>query len=303
MEVLNLLPYIFVLLAAMLWGTVGTTQTFLQEGVSSVAVAAVRSAIGGGVLLIAAFAMRKISFKNWSWKWTILAALTIALFQSLFFTSVRFTGVAIGTVVTIGSSPVFSGIVEWLIWKRKPNRIWGIATALAIIGCVLLFVNRGEATVHPLGIFLALCAGLMFAIYTNCSKQLTEREETLPAVAMTFTICALILLPFSGDGVSWVFTGQNFAPMVFMGLAATSLAYIFFLSGLEKITSSSAVTLSLAEPLTAALLGVFFIGEYLSTTSWIGVAMLLGGIIVLTVGSRKTTGDNISPNDKLKTTI
>ena len=285
---MNFLPYIFVLLAAMLWGTVGTTQTFLQANVSSIAVAGVRSAIGGGVLLIAALFMRKINFKTWSWKWTILAVLTIALFQSLFFTSVRFTGVALGTVVTIGSSPVFSGLVEWAIWKRKPNRVWAIATSLAIIGCILLFVNRGEASVNPFGILLALCAGLMFALYTNCSKQLTEKEETLPAVAMTFTLCALLLLPFSGDGVMWIFEGQNLIPMVFMGLAATSLAYLLFLGGLEKISSSSAVTLSLAEPLTAALLGVFLVGEYLSPTSWVGVVMLLGGIIVITVGGRKS---------------
>lgn len=285
---MNVLPYIFVLLAAMLWGTVGTTQTFLENGVSSIAVASVRSAIGGGILLIILVFMRKIKFRNWSWKWTILAALTIALFQSLFFTSVRFTGVALGTVVTIGSSPVFSGIVEWVIWKRKPNRLWGIATSLAVVGCILLFVNRGEATVHPVGILLALCAGLMFALYTNSSKQLTEREETLPAVAMTFTICSLMLVPFSQDGVRWVFSSQNLVPMLFMGLAATSIAYILFLAGLEKISSSSAVTLSLAEPLTAALLGVFLVNEYLSPTSWFGVALLLGGIVVLTVGGRKS---------------
>ncbi|RHW35808.1 EamA family transporter [Lysinibacillus yapensis] len=284
---MNSLPYIFVLLAAVLWGTVGTIQTFLQEDVSSITVAAVRSAIGGGALLIAALAMKKIHFKTWSWKWTILAALTIALFQSLFFTSVRFTGVAIGTVVTIGSSPVFSGLVEWVIWKRRPNRIWAIATLLAIVGCVLLFVNRGQATISPIGILLALSAGLMFALYTNCSKQLTETEETLPAVAMTFTLCALMLLPFSGDGVAWVFHSQNFLPILFMGLAATSLAYVLFLAGLEKISSSSAVTLSLAEPLTASMLGVFWVGEYLSATSWIGVALLLAGIVVLTVGTSR----------------
>lgn len=86
----------------------------------------------------------------------------------------------------------------------------------------------------------------------------------------------------------WVFEGQNLMPMVFMGLAATSIAYLLFLGGLEKISSSSAVTLSLAEPLTAALLGVFWVGEYLSPTSWVGVVLLLGGIIVLTLGSRKT---------------
>lgn len=288
---LNILPYIFVLLAAMLWGTVGTTQTYLGEGVSSIAVAATRSLIGGGVLLMAALAMRKINFKKWSWKWTILAALTIALFQCLFFTSVRFTGVAVGTVITIGSSPVFSGIIEWFFWKRRPNRVWGMATLLAIIGCMLLFINKGEATVDPFGILLALSAGVMFALYTNCSKQLTEYEETLPAVAMTFTLCAVMLLPFSQQGVTWVFEGGNLLPMLFMALAATSLAYIFYLAGLEKISSSSAVTLSLAEPLTASILGVFLLGEYLSPTSWIGVAMLLGGIVVLTLGGRKGLGE------------
>ncbi|MER1986372.1 MAG: EamA family transporter [Solibacillus sp.] len=284
---MNILPYIFVLIAAMLWGTVGTTQTFLTDDISPFAVAGVRSAIGGGVLLIAVIALRKINFRKWSWKWTIFAALAIALFQSLFFTSVRFTGVAVGTVVTIGSSPVFAGLIEWIIWKVRPTRVWAIATGLAVIGCVLLFVNRGEAVVNPFGISLALCAGFMFALYTNVSKKLMEQEETLPAVAMTFTICALFLLPFAArDGFTWLSTPTNLWSMLFMALAATTLAYILFLAGLQKISSSAAVTLSLAEPLTAAMLGVFLIGEYLTVTSWIGVGMLLSGIIVLTLGAR-----------------
>ena len=284
----NLLPYVFVLVAAMLWGTVGTTQTFLTEGISSFGVAGVRSAIGGGLLLIIVLVMRKINFRTWSWKWTILAALAIALFQSLFFTSVRYTGVAVGTVITIGSAPVFAGVIEWLFWKVRPSRVWGMATALAITGCVLLFVNRGEAVIDPFGILLALCAGFMFALYTNVSKQLMKKEETLPAVAMTFTICALFLLPFAArDGLGWIYEGNNLWAMLFMALAATSLAYLLFLSGLQKISSSAAVTLSLAEPLTAAMLGVFLVGEYLSVTSWIGVGLLLSGIIVLTLGGRK----------------
>ncbi|CAM5212450.1 Putative inner membrane transporter YicL OS=Lysinibacillus sphaericus OX=1421 GN=yicL_3 PE=3 SV=1 [Lysinibacillus sphaericus] len=60
-----------------------------------------------------------------------------------------------------------------------------------------------------------------------------------------------------------------------MGVMCTSIAYLLFLSGLQKISSSSAVTLSLAEPLTAAMLGVLLVGEHLSSTSWVGVAMLL----------------------------
>ena len=272
----------------MLWGTVGTTQTFLSEGISSFAVAGVRSGIGGGVLLLAVLLMRKISFRNWSWKWTILAAIAIALFQSLFFTSVRFTGVAVGTVVTIGSAPVFAGFIEWVFWKVRPTFVWAIATVLAIVGCLLLFMNQGETAINPLGIGLALAAGSMFALYTNVSKQLMKREETLPAVAMTFSICALFLLPLAAkDGFGWLTEGVNIWPILFMALAATSLAYILFLGGLKKISSSAAVTLSLAEPLTAALLGVFLVGEHLTFVAWIGVSLLLGGIIVLTFGTKQ----------------
>ena len=286
----NVYPYFFVLMGAILWGMTGTIQTFLDDGISPLAVAAIRSAFGGGLLLGVAIILGKIRFRTWSWQWTILAAVSIALFQGLFFSSIRLTGVAIGTVVTIGSAPVFTGVLEWILWKARPTKVWGIATLLAIMGCLLLFVNSGTASVHMGGIALALCAGMSFAFYTNVSKKLMMREEALPAVAMTFSVCALLLFPFSiSGGFSWLAQSHNIEAMLFMGILCTSVAYLLFLSGLQKISSSSAVTLSLAEPLTAAMLGVFFVGEYLSMTSWIGVAMLLSGILVLTLGSRQST--------------
>lgn len=284
---MSILPYAFVLLAAVLWGTVGTTQTFLTDGINPLTVAMMRSAVGGGTLLFIAILMRKIKFRHWAWKYTFFAALSMALFQPLFFSSVRLTGVAIGTVVTIGSSPVFAGLIDWLYFKNKPTRTWGVATLLAIVGCLLLFVNKGEATVNPVGIAMALGAGTAFAIYTHVSKALMEKEEALPAVAMTFSISALLLCPISlVYGIEWVGQSANWLPLAFMGVFGTSIAYLLFLTGLQKISSSSAVTLSLGEPLTAAILGVFLVGEYLSVTAWIGVAMLLGGILVITFGGR-----------------
>ncbi|OMC87815.1 EamA family transporter [Viridibacillus sp. FSL H7-0596] len=284
---MSILPYAFVLLAAVLWGTVGTTQTFLTDGINPLTVAMMRSAVGGGTLLIIATLMRKIKFRHWAWKYTFFAALSMALFQPLFFSSVRLTGVAIGTVVTIGSSPVFAGLIDWLYFKNKPTRTWGVATLLAIVGCGLLFVNKGEATINPIGIAMALCAGTAFAIYTHVSKALMEKEEAMPAVAMTFSISALLLCPISLIyGIEWVGQGANWLPLAFMGVFGTSIAYLLFLTGLQKISSSSAVTLSLGEPLTATILGVFLVGEYLSVTSWFGVAMLLGGILVITFGGR-----------------
>ncbi|MBN3585837.1 EamA family transporter, partial [Algoriphagus aestuarii] len=93
-------------------------------------------------------------------------SLALALFQYSFFTSVRLTGVAVGTVVTIGSSPIFTGLLESIFLRTRPTRQWFVATSLAVIGCALLFLNKDEVMIHPLGILFALCGGLMFATYS-----------------------------------------------------------------------------------------------------------------------------------------
>ena len=287
--VMNFIPYACILVAAIFWGTTGTLQTFLIGDISPISIAVVRSFIGGSILLAYVIITKKLRLRKWSWKWTFLAALFIGLFQTAFFTSVQLTGVAIGTVVTIGSAPIFAGLVEWILFKYKPTSTWGIATFLAIIGVCLLFVQTDASIVNIKGVILGLIAGFLFACYTNFSKKLTEQQPTLPAVAMTFTICSLFLMPFGAlDGFAWVLEKQNFFVMGIMAIATTTIAYVLFLTGLKKVSSSAAVTLSLAEPLTAALLSVIIVKEHLPVVSWVGVLCILTGIFVITCMKQKT---------------
>ena len=276
----------------MLWGTTGTAQTFMSQTIHPMVVGATRLAVGGFFLLAILLIMKKIDFRGWPWQATLFSAAAMAAFQPLFFSSVRLTGIAIGTVVAIGSAPVFSGLVEWLFLKMRPTRVWIAATVLAILGCALLFITRDGVAVHPLGVVMSLGAGLMFAVYALISKNVLKKVDTVPAVAVIFSISALMLLPFlfifETEGLV---TGNGIAVVLYLGIAATSIAYILFSAGLKQIPSSSAVTLSLAEPLTAAVLSVAVVGEQLNATSWAGVAMLLGGILVLTLSGRKLKAD------------
>ena len=282
------ISYLVVLLGAILWGTTGTAQTFMPQTIHPLAVGASRLAVGGFSLLLILLIMRKIDFRNWPWKSTLYAAVSMAIFQYLFFSSVRLTGVAIGTVVAIGSAPVFSGIIEWILLKHRPTRVWIMATALAIIGCALLFLTKDGIVVNPVGIAMSLGAGLLFAFYTLVNKDVLDKTDPVPAVAVIFSMSAIMLLPFlflfETEGLM---TGRGISVMLYLGIATTSIAYILFSAGLKRIPSSSAVTLSLAEPLTAAILSVIIVGERLNGTSWMGVAMLLGGILVLTLSGRK----------------
>ena len=284
----TVIPYFLVLLAAVLWGTTGTATTLLPTSAQPLTIAAVRSAIGGFTLLLIMILMRKINFRTWPWKETLVAAICMAFFQPLFFTSVRLTGIAIGTVVAIGSAPIFSGLIEWLFLKMRPSRSWVMATAMSVIGSSLLFLNKDALTVNPIGVTFSLIAGLGFAIYTIVTKSVLKKVEAIPAVAMTFSMSALMLMPFifSFDN-SWIIEPSSISILLYLGILTTSVAYILYLKGLHKVPSSSAVTLSLGEPLTAAILSVFWVGEVLSPVSWMGIMLLLGGILVLTLSGRK----------------
>lgn len=285
---MNYWPYIWVLLGAMLWGTTGTAQSFIDGTAHPLTIGALRLSIGGFTLLAFVLWTKKLQLRSIPWKAVLLSAATMALFQPLFFSSVQLTGIAIGTVVAIGSAPVFSGILEWAVLKRRPDRIWSMATSLAIIGCLLLFADKDAPAVDPAGILLALGAGLSFATYAGVSKNVLERMDAVPAVAVIFSLSALYLMPFLFFfDLSYIAAPENLGVILYLGLGATSLSYILFSSGLKLIPSSSAVTLSLAEPMTAALLGVFIVGEVLTGIAWVGVLLLLGGILVLTFGRKK----------------
>lgn len=292
---MNFLPYTWVLLAAVLWGTTGTAQSFIEGSAHPLTIGAFRLAIGGFSLLVFVLLTKKLKFSVIPWRPVLLSALSMAIFQPLFFSSVQLTGIAIGTVAAIGSAPVFAGLIEWAVLKKKPEKVWMAATLFAILGCALLFADKGAADVNPAGVAMALGAGMSFAVYAIASKFVLAEIEAIPAVAIIFSLSAVCLLPFLFFfDLSYISLPQNITVIFYLGIAATSLSYILFSSGLKRISSSSAVTLSLAEPLTASILGVFVIGEILSGISWIGVALLLGGIVVLTFGKKKVSNQKES---------
>jgi DME family drug/metabolite transporter len=283
------LPFLFVLLAAVLWGTTGTAQALAPEHTNPIAFGAMRLAIGGTVLFI--LVMVKGSFKrgNWPLRKVAIAAVCMAIYQPFFFSAVKLTGIAVGTVVAIGSAPIIAGMLEWMFKRNKPIVNWWIATSLAIMGCVLLFSNVSTVEMQPEGIVMALGAGTSFAIYTLVSKDIVRMHPPEAVVAVVFTLSACMLLPllFLFD-LTWLYQMNGIATTLYIGVFATALAYLLFAKGLIKTTASTAVTLSLAEPLTAALLGVFLMGESLNLLSWLGVGFVFLAIVILTVSFKSS---------------
>ena len=282
----SLAPFM-ILFAAMLWGTAGTAKAFASE-VDSISMGVARLVIGGVMLMAIAVLTKKMTFKGWPVKPLIIGGIAMALFQPFFFSAVELTGIAVGTVVSIGSAPVFSGMIEWLIFKIRPSRVWWLSTVLAITGCIILMFNTNAVTVDASGVLAGLGAGISFASFTMSNSRLVQSRDPIASVAMIFCLSALILSPFLFiNDMSWIGETNGLLVALHIGLFATTLAYFLFSSGLRHVKSSTAVTLSLAEPLTASLLGVFLVGETLDSLSWAGLIMLLAGIVILVLQSRR----------------
>ncbi len=278
-----------VLLAAILWGTTGTSQALAPETAHPIAIGASRLAVGGTFLVLIVLIKGKFNFQSWPIKTTIMASLCMALYQPLFFSAVSITGVAIGTVVAIGSAPIFSGLTEWILLKIRPAKIWWYSTLLSIVGCLMLFVNKESVFIDPVGIVMALGAGLSFASYTLISRTLVEKHSSLSVVAVVFTLSAICLSPFLFVfDMSWIMSFRGVSVSLSLGIIATGIAYFLFAKGLTHISSSTAVTLSLAEPLTATLLGIFILGESLNSTSWLGIFLLMLGLGILMLCSENS---------------
>jgi DME family drug/metabolite transporter len=225
-------------------------------------------------------------------KLVLAAGACMAAYQVLFFAGVALTGVAVGTIVGIGSSPVLAGLLGYLFRGERPGWRWGAATLLAVVGCAVLALNGADINVNPLGMLLAAGAGAAYATFSLISKGLLERQPVEKVMAAAFCVGALLLSPvvvwqiLAGVDLGWLAQPNGWGAILHLGLVTTALAYTLFGRGLQHVPLAAAVTLSLAEPLTAGLLGVVVLGERLVPVSVLGIALIFSGLGVLTLTRR-----------------
>ncbi len=213
----------------------------------------------------------------------------LPLFSYSSFSAVHQTGVAVGTIVGLGSAPIFAGILVFLLYGERPGRRWVIATLLAILGCSLLILSGhgAQVTIRPVGLLLAVGAGGSYAMYALTVKTLLAKHSSLAVMAVVGSLGASMLLPLTW-ALDFSFLGQAQGVLVvaYLGLFSYALPMFLFAYGLTIIPVATAVTVTLMEPLTAGLLGVV-VGEHFPLAAWCGLFMMLAGLFVLSVPRRK----------------
>jgi DME family drug/metabolite transporter len=276
---------VHVLTAAVLFGTTGTAQA-LGPDIQPLAVGSARIVVGAALLGVVALAAGRATLGAGDRRLVLLSGMFVAAYQASFFAAVADTGVAVGTVVALGSAPAFTGLFGRLFAGERLESRWFAATGLACAGVCLLTLGGGSGgEVSAPGIALALVAGAGYAGYAVAGKHLLDRGGTPEGVmAAVFGTGAIILLPalaIAPTGELLTVDGLTLA--VYLGAVTTAVAYILFARGLKRIGASETSTLTLAEPVTAMALGFLVLGERPGAVAVLGAALVLAGLAVLAV--------------------
>lgn len=296
------LPVAAAILAAVCFGTTGTVHALLPIEVGSVAFGAARIVFGGALLVLIWILVgrrrRPVPARQFVTVRRgraaligiiVVGTLGVAAYQPFFFLGVERNGVAVGTLVALGSAPAITGLLEWAIHRRRPGGRWFLATAVAAAGVAVLSGMTGGAlgSVSVDGVFASVGAGASYALYTLCSKALIEHGWTpLGAMAALFGAAALVSLPvLIATETAWIATVPGALAVAWLALVNTVAGYLLFGYALGALPASRVATLTLFEPLTATVLGICLLGESFGPTTVIGAALLVMGLSILVIPS------------------
>ncbi len=270
---------LLVLFAAICFATTGASRALGPDNATSLGVAAIRFAVGAIALFAITAIVRKpdvttVSQPLYIW---VVAGFGQAMYGATFFAAVHETGVAVGTVVALGSAPILTGVLSAMLFRSLPTRTWIQATTIAIAGMSLIVLSGKNTTVSAIGILYALGAGFGYALFALASKRIVESGVASDvAMARVFGIAAVMLGPtLFFVNIDWVLTTGGISLGLWLGIVTVALAYWAYASGLARLEPRETTMITLAEPVVATVLGALVLDERPAALAWMGIVVVI----------------------------
>ncbi|MCR0348766.1 EamA/RhaT family transporter [Erysipelotrichaceae bacterium AF15-26LB] len=274
-------PMAAYLSAMFLFGTLGLFVR--QAEVTSEVLACLRTLIGavflGGVLLFQKQRVQKIHRRQVCY--VLLSALFLGFNWVFLFEAYANTTISIATVIYY-TAPLLALVAAVLLFHERIGRRDVMGIALTMIG--LLFITRiAYGGMQMKGIVFAALAAVCYAgvLLTNrCFQEIDGLYFTFLQLLFSSGILLIYLLM---EGrvpeisriplASW--------PWIFcIGILHTGIAYVLYFTSLHALSSSHAAIGSYLDPCVALLLSVMILQEPASLLQGIGIAAILGGILL-----------------------
>jgi len=290
---------LYVMMAGVLWGTTGVIvkAIYAVTTMGPVSVSLFRLIVAlpflAGLVIV-----KKYDLSMTRRELVLFAAFgfcSLTLFVTLYFASFAYTTVQHAAAL-LYTAPAFVALLSWRILKEPMTRAKITAVALSLLGALLvvgvftggqLFGSRTQ-----IGDWLALLSGLAYSTWYIFGKVLGKNHEpaVVSFVGMCFGALFLFLIALVG-GLQIPTSSIGWGLLLLQGLVPTTLAYLFYLTGLRLIDATRASVFAIIEPVTAAILGFLLLQETLSYDSLLGFVLIVSSILLVSLTTKSALLD------------
>ncbi len=286
------LGYLLVFLATAGWGTSGLFITFVRQRVeiSALALAFWRDLTTFLCLFIGIAILKpawlRVQRRDLGWL-AALGAISIGSFHVLWNTTVQMNGVAVATVIQ-EAAPAFVAIAAWAVFREPLTRGKILAVLVTFVGCVL--VSRldalGQAKVTPLGILVGLGSAVTYGTFSIFGKPVASKYPPYTVLMYAFGFGALVLFPlqFLAPG-RWPLLTPASGWFIGLILLPTIASFAVYTLGLRWLSASVAAIVATSEVVFASVYAYVFLGERLDALQWLGAALVVAGVVILSISS------------------
>ncbi|ALO06951.1 Putative integral membrane protein [Streptomyces venezuelae] len=294
---------LYLIVAGIAWGTAGAAASliFRVSDMGPLALSFWRC-VGGLALLLGALALRPrravsrtaAEPRGRRTARILGTGVGLTVFQSAYFAAVQNTGLAVGTVVTLGAGPVLIAVGARLTMGERLGRGGLVAATGALAGLAVLVLGGGAAEVRPLGVILAVVSAAGYAAITLLTRWLGRDGGATDALGTTtwaFAIGAVGLLPFAVAEGLVPHTGSPLRVvllLLYVAAVPTALAYALYFAGAAVVRAATVSVIMLLEPVSAALIAVSLLGERLTSAIVLGTLLLLAAVTGLAFAEART---------------
>lgn len=231
--------------------------------------------------------IKKLSKRDWIF--TTVAGVFLAFHFILWFESLNYTSVASSTVL-VTMQPLFAFAGTYFFFNEKLSIKTLVAGSIAILGSVLIGYGDFKVSGSALyGDLLALIACALITAYLLFGQDVRKRLSLVTYTFVVYGISTITLFFYI------LFKGESFGPypatewmwFLLLALIPNLLGHTLFNWALKWVSTNVISIAILFEPVGAAILAYFVLGEYLSVSQIIGGSIVLAGISLFVADYQK----------------
>jgi drug/metabolite transporter (DMT)-like permease len=215
--------------------------------------------------------------------WLAAGGIAFAVNITLWSSALNHTSAAIVTVLD-NTAPVWVGIFAWAVLGKRKEREYWIGLCLAVAGGFLLVsggMGAGSGT-EPIGIVLSVLSGISYAAYILITQRARQQHSSLMYSWMVSLVGAGVLLVFGlvSGALAEALTPRAFLLIFLMALSSQVLGWYLVNEALGTLPPAAGAVALVGQPVVTTVLGIFILGELLSTGQWMGAGLCLAGILL-----------------------